>query len=534
MRILRFIGLFVSIPLLSQVSDEGRFSADFVAGCAPFTIQLTELVPVGTVRQYSYEDPDEFFLDLTYTYTSPGSFFIVQIHNDDASPPKTDTLRVEVLEASPPNFNYYLCDGREILVEVDDPTYDEYEVTFAGTSSSTIGGQGSATYAFNVSDPLSIQIRGIFNGAKDNCATSSLVLSNVIDNLAAPDILSASISQTCENRFALSLLANTEEKALYQIEVDQGGGYQVLYDGSLEDESIFELSPFDQSQTQLDVRINAYNICDDTYRARSPTSVTLNEGQLEPIRNLYSTYQGSDVIISLDPVDVGLFQIGRSFDEVSYSNQATTSGLHTDSTGFLGRQYFYQVSYLDTCGGSWNTKRTSPPFIRSTILEPNKYQIALDPAMFPADESVSYSGKLSGNSNEIFIPISSTSFELMIPPTVGSRPVFIVQGTSDSFEFASNPLTLEYEFVIKVPKAFTPNGDGLNDRLEFFGIDNSQAELKIYTRWGQQVYYEISSAPSWDGRINGTVASDGIYVYEISVPQISNQVQKGTFALLKR
>ncbi|MEQ9232434.1 MAG: gliding motility-associated C-terminal domain-containing protein, partial [Cyclobacteriaceae bacterium] len=194
----------------------------------------------------------------------------------------------------------------------------------------------------------------------------------------------------------------------------------------------------------------------------------------------------------------------------------------------------YQISYLDTCGGSWNTKKTSPPFIRSKALEPNKYQIELDQAIFPANESVSYSGILSGNDNEITTPISSTSFELTIPPTVGSNPVFIVQGFSDSLEFASNPLTLAYEFVIKVPKAFTPNGDGLNDRLEFFGIDNSQAELKIYTRWGQQVYYEISSAPSWDGRINGTVASDGIYVYEISVPQISNQVQKGTFALLKR
>ncbi|MEQ9232157.1 MAG: hypothetical protein RIF46_15845, partial [Cyclobacteriaceae bacterium] len=309
MRILRFIGLFVSIPLLSQVSDEGRFSADFVAGCAPFTINLTELVPVGTVRQYSYEDPDEFFLDLTYTYNSPGSFSIVQIHNDDAFPPKTDTLRIEVLEATPPNFNYYLCDGREVLVEVDDPSYDQYEVTFAGSSSSTINDQGSATYSYDASDPLSIQIRGIYNGAKDNCATSSLVLNSVIDNLAAPDILSAFISQTCENRFDLSLSTNTEEKALYQIELDQGSGYQVLHDGSLEDESVFELSPFDQSQTQLDVRINAYNICDDSYLTGSTTTVTLSEGQLEPIRNLYSTYQGNAVIISLDPVDVGRFQI---------------------------------------------------------------------------------------------------------------------------------------------------------------------------------------------------------------------------------
>lgn len=533
MRIFRFIFVFLTIPLFSQVSDEGRFSADFAAGCAPFTINLTELIPVGTIRQYSYEDPDDFTSALSYTYTTPGSFDIVQVHNDDGVNPKTDTLRITVLDGTPPNFNYFYCDAREVQVEIDDPTYDQYEITFAGSSSNTVSNQGTATYSYGAGDPLSIEVRGIFNGAKDNCSPTTIVLASVIDNLTAPTIQTANIAQTCENRFDLSLTANTDENVIYQVQFAQGGDTQTLHEGTLENESVFQVSNLDQSADGFDVTMNAYNICDETYISGAPFSIS-NASGLEPVQNLYSTYQGNDVLISLNDASIGRYAFERSFDEQSYSLLAHSRSSHLDEKVFFGRQYFYRVSYLDTCSGTWGTQNTAPPFIRAVEIEPNKYQVTLDEASFPSNEPVSYTAVLSGNGGSVESSVSGGSFEISVPSNLGTKPTLIVTGGSESYQFSSNTVELKYEFLIQVPKAFTPNGDGLNDRLEFFGIDNSQAELKIYNRWGQQIYYEISSAPAWDGRINGEVTNEGIYIYEISVPQISNQKQRGIFALIKR
>jgi gliding motility-associated-like protein len=44
----------------------------------------------------------------------------------------------------------------------------------------------------------------------------------------------------------------------------------------------------------------------------------------------------------------------------------------------------------------------------------------------------------------------------------------------------------------------SPNGDGLNDELFIYGIDNSY-ELKIFNRWGTCVYKEFPYLNGWKG-----------------------------------
>lgn len=68
----------------------------------------------------------------------------------------------------------------------------------------------------------------------------------------------------------------------------------------------------------------------------------------------------------------------------------------------------------------------------------------------------------------------------------------------------------------RIPDAFSPNGDGVNDEFKiYFGnlpcaVDN----FKIFNRWGQQVFeYEKGEELSWDGKLNGSYCEAGIYVY---------------------
>ncbi|MCH8546865.1 MAG: gliding motility-associated C-terminal domain-containing protein, partial [Cryomorphaceae bacterium] len=70
---------------------------------------------------------------------------------------------------------------------------------------------------------------------------------------------------------------------------------------------------------------------------------------------------------------------------------------------------------------------------------------------------------------------------------------------------------------IFIPSAFTPNGDGVNDRFEVKGDGIRQYSIRIFSRWGAEVFYSTSLARAWDGTINGEPAPTGVYVYVVTV-----------------
>jgi gliding motility-associated-like protein len=56
--------------------------------------------------------------------------------------------------------------------------------------------------------------------------------------------------------------------------------------------------------------------------------------------------------------------------------------------------------------------------------------------------------------------------------------------------------------TIFVPKAFTPNDDGLNDLFKILGTDLlTQFNLKIFNRYGQIVFETNDKSKGWDGRV---------------------------------
>ncbi len=53
---------------------------------------------------------------------------------------------------------------------------------------------------------------------------------------------------------------------------------------------------------------------------------------------------------------------------------------------------------------------------------------------------------------------------------------------------------------LKIPNAFSPNGDGINDFYVIEGIEEyPNNELYIYNRWGELVYYKEKYDNSWNG-----------------------------------
>jgi gliding motility-associated-like protein len=67
--------------------------------------------------------------------------------------------------------------------------------------------------------------------------------------------------------------------------------------------------------------------------------------------------------------------------------------------------------------------------------------------------------------------------------------------------------------TLYVPDAFTPNGDGTNDKLSVFG-NFTDLRLSIYTLSGDLVYTMISQTYPWDGTYNDKAMPNGTYIWE--------------------
>ena len=71
-----------------------------------------------------------------------------------------------------------------------------------------------------------------------------------------------------------------------------------------------------------------------------------------------------------------------------------------------------------------------------------------------------------------------------------------------------------------VPNIFSPNGDGLNDRLIIFGgpeVERIQV-LQIFSRWGELLYERKNFLPNdpligWDGRFRGRKVPSSAYIW---------------------
>lgn len=85
-------------------------------------------------------------------------------------------------------------------------------------------------------------------------------------------------------------------------------------------------------------------------------------------------------------------------------------------------------------------------------------------------------------------------------------------------------------FLILVPTAFSPNGDGINDQFIITGnIACNLKTIKIFNRWGE-VVYASDSIFEWDGKQNGNVLDAGSYIVYL---EYSNQKIVKLFNLIR-
>ncbi len=83
------------------------------------------------------------------------------------------------------------------------------------------------------------------------------------------------------------------------------------------------------------------------------------------------------------------------------------------------------------------------------------------------------------------------------------------------------PVDLSY------PNVFTPNGDLKNDFFEFDLLNIKEIEIYVVNRWGETVFSSTDVNFKWDGKINGTLATEGVYTFVYKATGAQNENLEG-------
>ena len=98
--------------------------------------------------------------------------------------------------------------------------------------------------------------------------------------------------------------------------------------------------------------------------------------------------------------------------------------------------------------------------------------------------------------------------------TVYSLVITYNQGCVDT---AFVTINVKGEPPLYIPNAFTPNGNGTNDKWYVFGSGIKDIKIMIFDRWGEKVYESYDQFEGWDGTYKGQFQSPGVYIYEVQI-----------------
>jgi gliding motility-associated-like protein len=118
----------------------------------------------------------------------------------------------------------------------------------------------------------------------------------------------------------------------------------------------------------------------------------------------------------------------------------------------------------------------------------------------------------------------------------GSFPVTVKYAYSNSGR--DTIVVLSKDSCIKnvfIPNTFTPNGDGSNDKVFLRTINATKILLRIFNRWGEEVFRTESLHEGWDGTYKGVKQTPQTFVYvaEVTFYDDTRKVLEGNITLVE-
>ena len=112
--------------------------------------------------------------------------------------------------------------------------------------------------------------------------------------------------------------------------------------------------------------------------------------------------------------------------------------------------------------------------------------------------------------------------------------VFDTLGNVETCSFNLNIINNDINncYQLFIPTVFSPDGDGINDIFQAYGLDKVGLEIEIYNRWGQMVHKTDLNNLYWDGTFLGEKLPNETYVYRVFFQDGSLKID-GTISLVR-
>lgn len=258
--------------------------------------------------------------------------------------------------------------------------------------------------------------------------------------------------------------------------------------------------------------------------------------EAEPKSSAPETIEGANVTVSGEnqietTVAIGGAGLTGTYDLVVERSVANTtswekvSGANNQSLTFQDlnvntteNSYCYRFSYTNAC------KLSSPEFsqpVCSILLSSNAADLTWTAATPVLGGVGSYGlvqmDQLAAVEDEKPMGLTNT-YSVALEQNPATKFQVKAYSLTGNFTSFSNILNFSRDVVLKIPDAFTPNNDGINEKFEVKSYFTNSFSLSIFDRWGALIFQTNDSRNGWDGKDKkGAQLLPGYYIYKVEV-----------------
>ena len=529
-------------PLLLKA--ENRFEIDYVEGCSPHTITITNLVEAEVV-QYQiakkglpFTNPPiggglgEIGKKVTYTFREPGEYIIRQI----ASNLPIVSLSVRVYNPQAPNIELSTCSGNTVSVSFKPnmgSPFGRVMVDFGdGSQPKFINANEKLNYTYQRSGAYKIEAKGVFDiGTNVNCNAFSETV-NVFQSLPKAEIQEIRILNNGQINLSFDGLDNNK----YAIQYAAAGSSNFMAANANFTERgkaiISNLNPVGNS---FCFRILSLDECGNAPTISDPFC-SVRIGIVGEHKQNRITWQTPELANSF-------FRVFRDGQIIAEGNFPDNSYLDTDVTCNISNTYMVQ---LITNSGKISRSIEQVHTTRALIPQDSVYNkkilasfegISITWAN-PADNpKMFYIYREEAGRRTLVDSTQNLSFTDRGLQTKSPKVCYYIT-YKDNCQLESQigtPICFNTGINLAFPNAFAPNSTPPNHEFkpvgEFFGKYN----IQIFNRWGELLYESQNINEGWNGTYNGQLVPQGSYVYKVSMIDLGGRrfSQSGTVLLIK-
>ncbi|CAN5494741.1 hypothetical protein BH23BAC1_BH23BAC1_50750 [soil metagenome] len=356
--------LIFAAPAFIQAQQTAGFTVNSLVGCAPFTLEVTENANTGsTYTIYTYGDNIPITTETKYTYSTPGTYTVVQRINNDNAINKEASLEITVLPAEIPEFEYYLCKDREVIVSITDAQYPAYKLNFDDGNIQIVAPGETISHTYAATTNYSISLQGIVNEDKTPGSAANVSCGTKVRTITPRDIIPAPILNRISeiNETSTNLEYSLLKGIQYQVEVSLNGIDNFTPLSIPDSQGVYLASGLDNANNYYCFRISATDPCDGEVIFSNVVCSQLNEVEAQNNENIINWETASE--------NISVYQIFRDNVLIETINNPGARA-YADQNVACNIEYCYRIVAIHNQGESINlascavaTSEDTPPTI---------------------------------------------------------------------------------------------------------------------------------------------------------------------------